>query len=119
MLVIGDQPLAQRLVALIKPSTVLAGLGLASSRAQLAEAAGDLLEAVDRYAEAADGWQAFGNVPEQAYARLGQGRCLLALGAPGAEEPLGQARDLFTSLGYAPALAATEVLLSTAVHPTA
>ena len=119
VLVIGDQPLAQRLVGLVKPSTVLAGLGMASSRAQLAEAAGDLLEAVDRYAEAADGWQAFGNVPEQAYARLGQGRCLLALGRPDAEEPLRQARDVFTSLGYAPALAATEVLLSAAVHPTA
>ena len=119
VLVIGDQPLAQRLVGLIKPGTVLARLGLASSRAQLAEAGGDLLEAVDGYAAAADGWQAFGNVPEQAYARLGQGRCLLTLGAPGAEEPLDQARDLFTSLGYAPALAATEVLLSAAVRPTA
>ena len=97
---------------------MLARLGLASSRAQLAEAAGDLLEAVDLFAEAADGWQAFGNVPEQAYARLGQGRCLLALGAPGAEEPLRQARELFTSLGYAPALAATELLLTAAVHPT-
>ena len=40
VLVIGDQPLAQRLVGLIKPGTVLARLGLASSRAQLAEAAG-------------------------------------------------------------------------------
>ena len=114
---IGDLALAQRLVALVKPDILLAGLGLASSRAQLAEAAGDLLEAIDGYAEAADGWQAFGNVPEQAYARLGQGRCLLALGASGAEVPLGQARELFESLGYAPALAATEVLLSTA-HPT-
>ena len=99
VILIGDQLLAQRLVALIRPSTVLAGLGLASSRAQLAEAAGDLLEGVDRYAQAADGWQAFGNVPEQAYDRLGQGRCLHALGASGAEVPLGQARELFEIVG--------------------
>ena len=34
------------------------------------------------YAEAAARWQEFGNVPERAYALLGQGRCLLALGQP-------------------------------------
>ena len=112
---VGDEQLAQRLVALVRPSTVLAGLGLASSRAQLAEAAGDLPGAVERYREAADGWQAFGNVPEQAYARLGQGRCLVALGEPGAGEPLRQARDSFTAMGYAPALAATEALLGAPV----
>ena len=32
------------------------------------------------YAEAAERWREFGNVPERAYALLGQGRCLAALG---------------------------------------
>jgi class 3 adenylate cyclase len=35
------------------------------------------------------------DVPERAYALLGQGRCLRALGRPAAEEPLHEARDLF------------------------
>jgi hypothetical protein len=37
--------------------------------------------------------------------------CLLALGHPGAALPLTQACDLFTSMGYKPALAETEALL--------
>ena len=50
----------------------------------------------------------FGNVPERAYALLGQGRCLSAIGSPEAEEPLQEARELFESMGYQPALAETE-----------
>lgn len=45
-------------------------------------------------------------------ALLGEGRCLRALGDLGADRPLAKARDLFTSLGYAPALAETEALLA-------
>ena len=40
-------------------------------------------------------WREFGNVPERAYALLGRGRCLIALGHAGAEVPLAEARDLF------------------------
>jgi hypothetical protein len=50
-------------------------------------------------------------VPERAYALLGQGRCLAALGKPEAEEPLREARELFASMGYKPPLAETEALL--------
>ena len=63
------------------------------------------------YAEAAERWRAFGNVPERAYALLGQGRCLAALGDPEAEGPLREAHELFASMGYKPALAETEALL--------
>ena len=63
------------------------------------------------YAEAADSWQKFGDVPEHAYALLGQGRCLAALGKPGAEGPLREARELFASMGYGP-LSETEALLA-------
>jgi hypothetical protein len=52
-----------------------------------------------------------GNVPERAYALLGQGRCLLASGRPGPQVPLAEARQLFALMGYKPALAETEVLL--------
>jgi hypothetical protein len=53
---------------------------LCTARPQLAEHAGDPGEAASLYAEAARRWRRFGNVPERAYALLGQGRCLVALG---------------------------------------
>ena len=49
-------------------------------------------------------------MPERAYALLGQGRCLAALGKPEAEEPLLAARELFASMGFTPALAETDAL---------
>src|SRR5919197_671926 len=84
---------------------------LAACRAELAEAAGEQSEAAALYAEAAERWQEFGNVPERAYALLGRGRCLAALGKPEAEGPLREAQGLFASMGYKPALAETEALL--------
>lgn len=62
--------------------------------------------------DAAEGWREFGNVPERAYALFGRGRCLAALGKPGAEEPLREAKELFASMGYKPALWDTEALLA-------
>ena len=73
-------------------------------------AAGDQAEAAALYAEAAGRWLRFGNVPERAYALLGQGRCLVALGQP-AELPLTEAGNLFASMGYKPARAETDALL--------
>jgi hypothetical protein len=57
-------------------------------------------------------------VPERAYALLGQGRCLLALGDEGAEPPLHEARERLASMGYKPALEVTEALLERAAAPT-
>ena len=79
----STQPeLAARLVDGVEPRTPLAEHALCACRAQLAEAAGDHAEAAALYAEAAERWREFGNVPERAYALLGQGRCLAALGKP-------------------------------------
>jgi hypothetical protein len=64
------------------------------------------------YAESATRWQEFGNVPERTYALLGQGRCLTAVGSPDAAEPLREARELFASMGYKPAVAETDELLT-------
>ena len=111
-LAIGDPELARRLIETVEPTTPLADNALCACRAQLGEAEGDLGAAVDTYSEAAERWRHFGNVPERAYALLGEGRCLSALGKPEAEEPLRNARDLFASMGYRPALAETEALLS-------
>jgi class 3 adenylate cyclase/tetratricopeptide (TPR) repeat protein len=113
-LALGDAELAARLVDGVNAATPLFEHALGACRAQLAEAAGERAEATAVYAEAAERWREFGNVPERAYALLGHGRCLAALGKPEAEEPLRQARDLFASMGYRPALAETEALLGPA-----
>ena len=70
----------------------------------------DHAEAAALYAEAAERWREFGNVPERAYALLGQGRCL-PRSAARRGEPLREARELFASMGYRPALAETDALL--------
>jgi predicted ATPase/class 3 adenylate cyclase len=109
-LALDDPQLAERLAAGVEPANPLDEHVLASARAQLAEAAGDHAHASELYRDAAARWHEFGNVPERAYALLGLGRCLVALGEP-AEQPLRQARDLLASMGYKPALAETDVLL--------
>jgi class 3 adenylate cyclase len=107
----GDAALARRLADVFAPRYPLEEHALCSARAQLAEYAGEHANAATLYAEAAEHWREFGNVPEHAYALLGQGRSLLALDRPDAEGPLRQARDLFASMGYKPSLAETEELL--------
>jgi class 3 adenylate cyclase len=110
----GDDALARRLADRFEASYPGDEHSLCASQAQLTEATGDQTEAVTLYAEAAQNWQEFGNVAERAYALLGQGRCLHALRDPAADQPLLEARDLFASMGYKPALAETEALLQQA-----
>jgi len=115
----GDPELAKRLADGLKLRYPLDEHGLCAAGAQLAEHAGNLVEAASLYAEAAGRWHEFGNVPERAYALLGRGRCLRALGQTEATEPLREARELFASMGYAPALAETEALLEQTATRTA
>jgi tetratricopeptide (TPR) repeat protein len=83
--------------------------------AALAEARGDHQAAVEGYAQAAERWEQFGVVPEHAFALLGQGRCLIALGQPTeATHVLQQAREIFAALEAAPALAEADTLISQA-----
>ena len=110
-LALGDPTLAQRLTTGMAPATPIHEHALASAQAQLAESAHQHADAAQLYARAAERWQQFGNVPERAYALLGQGRCLATLGKLEAEAPLREARDLFTTLAYQPALAETQALL--------
>jgi class 3 adenylate cyclase/tetratricopeptide (TPR) repeat protein len=113
-LAVDDRALAERLVDHLDLDTLAERHALASAQAQLAEAGGDVAGAAGLYGEAARRWQEAGNVPDRAYALLGQGRCLRALGDPEAEPPLRQARELFASMGYQPALTETEALLQEA-----
>jgi class 3 adenylate cyclase/tetratricopeptide (TPR) repeat protein len=107
----GDVALANRLVEGLQPHYPLDDHALYAAQAQLAEHASDHTEAATLYAEAAARWKRFGNVPERAYALLGQGRSLVALHDASAKEPLREAAELFASIGYKPALAETEALL--------
>ena len=85
---------------------------LTTAHAALDEAHGNLQAAADGYADAAHRWQTFGVLTEQAFAHLGHGRTLLALGSTGdATVVLLQARDIFTRLQATPALTETDALL--------
>ncbi len=61
-----------------------------------AEAAGRLDEAAQHFAEAADGWRAWGSVPFRAYACLGLGNC------SGDAAALTESQAIFTVLGATP-----------------
>ena len=108
-----DHPeLAERLVSGLEPRTPYAEHALVAANAALTEARGDLSSAADAYADAADRWERFGVVPEQAFALLGQGRCLVGLSRPTEAAPvLRHAREIFERLRAAPALAETDALL--------
>jgi tetratricopeptide (TPR) repeat protein len=107
-----DEPaLAERLAGRLDALSSIDLHAQVSASAQLAEAAGDHDAAVRLYEQAAEEWEQFGDVPERAYALLGQGRCLHALGRGEAEQPLRLACELFALLGYRPALEQTEALL--------
>ena len=111
VLALDESALASRLIAGVEPRTPLQQHALAACRAILAEGAGDYASAAPAYAEVAQRWRQFGDVPELAYALLGQGRCLVALGTPGADGPLTEARKQFAAMDYAPALGDTDALL--------
>jgi class 3 adenylate cyclase/tetratricopeptide (TPR) repeat protein len=110
----GDVSIAARLAGALEPQNPLNAHALATANAELAEQARDLELAASLYAEAARGWRHFGNVPEHAYALLGRGRCLHALGDSKATAVLLESRELFATLGYAAADDA-EALLARAI----
>jgi hypothetical protein len=103
--------------ALAVAASLLAAEAPGRARALLAEleptdSAGDHADAAVLHADAAARWKEFGNVPERAYARLGQGRCLAALRSPAAKRVLRDAQALFASIGYKPALTRAEAVLA-------
>ena len=112
---IGEPVLAERLVAGFEPRYAYAEHALVAANAAITEARGDLQSATDAYADTAERWARFGVVPEQAFALLGQGRCLLGLSRPtDAAAVLQHAREIFERLQAAPALAETDALLAQA-----
>ena len=107
----GDLALAERLASLptLSPDHQH---GHVTARAVIAEAKGAFDDAAAGYAEAAARWQGFGVVTERAFALLGQGRCLVALGRPEqAADALRSAAGLFTAMGMEPGLTEANALL--------
>jgi tetratricopeptide (TPR) repeat protein len=103
-----DMELARRLAAKTVASRAHDGHSLVLLSALESEQEGEYDRAAQRFAEAASRWHAFGAPYEAAQARLGQGRCLVALGrADDAVRPLRDAARVFRRLGAAPALAQT------------
>jgi tetratricopeptide (TPR) repeat protein len=109
---LGDLALAERLTSDFEAIYPYEEHAACAVRAIVAEAHGETVAAAGLFAESAARWQGMGVLPEHAFAQLGQGRCLLALGlAAQADGPLRQAREVFASLGAKPALAETDALL--------
>jgi class 3 adenylate cyclase/tetratricopeptide (TPR) repeat protein len=116
---LGDLELAERLRRGVQPLTPLHRHAILAVEAALAESRSDWVESAALYARAADGWRTFGHPPEHAFAELGRGRCLAALGRPGdAAEALKVAREIFVSLGAVPALTEVGELLGEATALT-
>jgi len=112
----GPAPaLAQDLIDATEPTATRYRLAAATARAVLAESTGDPSAAAGLYAEAAEGWRAYGQVLEHALALLGQGRCLAALGHPDAGDLLQAARQRLKDLGARPSAAEASTLLDRVV----
>jgi hypothetical protein len=110
-LAVDDVELGKSLVGELDRHYPLDEHALCAAQALLAEQVADHVAAANLYAEAAGLWLEFGNVPERAFALLGQGRSLATLRRSEAAAPLREARELFGSMGYAPSLAETEALI--------
>ena len=110
--VVGDPSLLARLADLVAAGRPLQPCVEPYVRALVAECAGDAESAEPLYADAAAAWSRLGVPHELALSRLGQARCLLALGRKGpARSALVEAAHLLTLLGARPALDEVQALL--------
>jgi class 3 adenylate cyclase/tetratricopeptide (TPR) repeat protein len=105
---IGNLAAAERLVGLANAFTERHRLSLATARAVLHEAKGELGPATETYLESAQGWASYGHVVEAARAWLGAGRCLAMTHTAEAAPHLERAREAFSHLGAVGLLADAE-----------
>ncbi|MDH4177832.1 MAG: AAA family ATPase, partial [Thermoleophilia bacterium] len=113
-LLVGDVALAEQMCSDIEPLHPAHEAALAASRGLIAEARGALELATETFGEAAGRFASLGAGLEHAYAVLGQGRCLAALGDPSAESTLREARRLFAEMGARPRVEECDALLARA-----
>jgi class 3 adenylate cyclase/tetratricopeptide (TPR) repeat protein len=113
LLTLGEISLARELCDQPKGPSWTHEATVLSTTAALLEVDGEIVEAGSRYALAATSWRRLTVLVEEAFALLGQGRCLIALDRPDAAIPvLERARDMFAEMGARPALTETEELLA-------
>jgi tetratricopeptide (TPR) repeat protein len=108
----GEIGLFGKLAGGIPEALRIAQHALVTVRAIQAEQIGEDAHAAALYAEAAGRWHRFTSVLEEAYALLGQGRCLTVIGDPDADQPLGQARLLFAAMGARPRVEECNTLIT-------
>jgi tetratricopeptide (TPR) repeat protein len=94
-----DLRLARRLLESPELKTIRDEHAFVTARAVLAEGEAEFRDAASLYREAAERWAAFGLLFEQGMGRLGEGRCLAAVDAPGASSAMRRARRIFQRLG--------------------
>ena len=111
----GDLDLAASLPDGVRPLPIGHEHSLAACEAIMAEARGDL-EGGDHPLRRRDRPVAgVPSVPEQGFALLGRGRCLLQLGRPESVTVLREAREIFVGLGARPLIEETDVQLAQAI----
>ena len=109
----GQMFLGEQLVADVEPRNRREWNSLRTSEAVLAEARGDLPEAIRAYWEAADRWRDYGFALEEGWALLGAGRVLVALGRlEDANDALSRAKRILQDLGAVRLLAEIEALMA-------
>jgi tetratricopeptide (TPR) repeat protein len=112
---LGHVELAERLATTPATTFPCLAYALMTSHAAIAEARGQHAEALAGYNDAVRRFRDFGSVTEEAFALLGEGRCLIALGqAHEAVGPLKQAHDIVHRMGARPTAAEIESLLAAA-----
>ena len=112
---IGRPEIGRELASGVDDSAPYRRRGLAAAEALLLEADGRHEEAAKAFADVASEYGELGFVYEAAMARLGEGRCLVALGRSGSEEPLRKAREFFAGVRATPFIAECDDLLGKAV----
>jgi tetratricopeptide (TPR) repeat protein len=97
---LGERALAERLVRDRPAHHWRARTTVTAARALLAEASGEIRDALAGFSEAGESWRTHGCIPEQAHAMHGEARCLRRLGSMGdAERIASEANEAFARLG--------------------
>jgi hypothetical protein len=109
---LGELELAEQLVQAPDQSFPVPCAALDASRSEILEARGEFREAAASFAAVAHEWERLGSKLERCYALLGQGRCLAALGDPGAAAILQQARRLSMEIEAHGRVAVCDALLA-------
>ena len=113
LIALGEPALAAQLTATVSTRHPLGQHSHTAVAAMLAERRGYLTTALSGYLDAAERWHDFTMHVEEAYALLGQGRCLMALDRTDDAAPmLSRARDMFTNMDARPALTEIETLFA-------